>query len=921
MNISKKHFLLTFFIIIAISISAYFLYFSISLQNIASINAIPKTASIIFKINDFEKFNEEISSKNNILNALCNTKNLIKANGKINIIDSLLKNDNTLASIINTNKLYISIHNINKNNADVLFTLKLKNNYQKTYFNNLIKKLLKKNEVVNTIAYKNCKIKYIISTENNNLLSYTIYKGIFLFSTNPQIIKQSVNKLSSINPNSKDKTLEKLRLIEGKKTLGNIYINYKNINNLLNTFSKTKFTKDIEPISQFALWSDLDITLKNEEIFLSGYTSSLNTNKNFLSVFNNQTPQNNNQINYYPDNTVFFINYGFSSFNTFYKNYKKYLKENNKIINFNNTTKNLSLKYKTDIEKNLRFCLGNKIGLFITDNTNIADNTFAIFKINDLKKTKTYFNWLSKQSKTKFKTLKYRGYRIMHIDIENFIPTYFGEIFSNINTSYYTIIDNNIIFANNYKSLKTLIKKYNLQKTLNKNNEYKNFEKNTSEKSNIYLFYNIKNSETLKNYYLKNIGLTATGNSDKFQSISLQYSNEDNLIYTNFYLKYNSKYKKKTHKPYKEENIKKETIAGREEKESIIKIKLGNEIYHQPYSVKSHTSKDPLIIAFDVSNKMYLINNSGKIIWKKSLKKKPLSKIYIVDYYKNGRLQYLFNTSNYLYLVDVKGRNVANYPIKLKHKATNGISVFDYDKKRNYRIVYAAINNRIYNLNIQGKAVRGWRTPKVKHKVNSYIQHLRTNKKDYIIIPQKNGNVLMTDRRGVTRITIIKSFVNSVNSDFYINKTNNKGKIITTDKSGQLIYTSTKGKIAKTYFNKFSKNHFFLYNDFNDNKNNDFIFLDKNKLTIYNRYKKRILSHTFSNNINTKPIFTQIRGKNNILGVIDEKSNEIFLFNKNGLIKTKNKLTGQTPYIIEKINNSLKLITGYKNYVYIYSIP
>lgn len=924
MSFSKKNIFKTFIIIILIAISGYYLYSISNLQNISPLKAVPDNASLILKINSYKNLKEEIPAENIFWDAIYETENCGK---EIKSIDSLIKTDNTISNIFNTNKIYFSLHNVNENNIDILMLIKIKKEYQKKYIYNFVKKSLKKTYAINTISYNNgAKIKYLISAENKKIFSYTIYKGIFLFSSNPEIIKQSVDQLSLKKIISKDDAFEKLILTEGKKNIGNVYINYKNSKNLLNTFSKNIFLKKLNNLTKFGLWSNLDITLKSNELFLNGFTSSSNTKENFVNIFNNQNIQDNSLTNFYPDNTLFFINFGFSNFKSCYKNYKDYLKENNRIINFNKNSKSLNLKYKTDIEKNLNFCLGNKIGLFITDNKNIADNTFAIFKIKNLKKTKTYFSWLSKQSGTKFRTKKYKGYKINNIKINNFLPIYFGDILSNFETSYFTIIDSNLIFANNYKSLKTIIKKYSSHKSLNKTKEYKNFRENTSDKSNIYLYCNTKNSENLRNYFLKNSSLSATKNSEIFQSISLQYSFEDNLIYTNFYLKYNPKYNKKKTIVRQKDKTKEVKIENRITKEdeksnkSILKIKLDNTIYQQPYSVKTHTSKYPFIIAFDISNKIYLINNSGKIIWKKTLKEKPLSKIYIVDYYKNGRLQYLFNTSNYLYLLDAKGRNVADYPIKLKNKASNGISVFDYDNKKNYRIIYAANNKRIYNLTLKGKTARGWLTPKVRHTVNSCIQHLRTNKKDFIIIPQTNGNVLMTDRRGATKITIINSFNNALNSDFFINKTNNKGKIITTDKSGRLIYTSTKGKINKTYFNKFSKNHFFLYNNFSGNKNKDFIFLDKNKLSIYNRYKKRILSHTFRNNINVNPIFSVIKGRNNILGILDNKADEISLFNKNGAIKTKDKLTAETPFVIKKINSKLKLITGYKKYVYIYSI-
>ena len=66
----------------------------------------------------------------------------------------------------------------------------------------------------------------------------------------------------------------------------------------------------------------------------------------------------------------------------------------------------------------------------------------------------------------------------------------------------------------------------------------------------------------------------------------------------------------------------------------------------------------------DNKNILYLISNEGEIIWEKDLKSKIIGDIFQIDLYKNGRLQYAFNTEKSLMILDKNGKEVK----KVDHK-------------------------------------------------------------------------------------------------------------------------------------------------------------------------------------------------------------------------------------------------------------
>ena len=112
-----------------------------------------------------------------------------------------------------------------------------------------------------------------------------------------------------------------------------------------------------------------------------------------------------------------------------------------------------------------------------------------------------------------------------------------------------------------------------------------------------------------------------------------------------------------------------------------------------------------------------------------------------VDLFKNGKLQVAFRTNKRLYILDRNGKNVNPFPLKIPiSKNINPLSVFDYDKNRNYRFLLAQDNNVImYDKN--GKKVKGFKFKKTKSPIINSPKHIRFGSKDFILIHEENGDL------------------------------------------------------------------------------------------------------------------------------------------------------------------------------------
>lgn len=74
----------------------------------------------------------------------------------------------------------------------------------------------------------------------------------------------------------------------------------------------------------------------------------------------------------------------------------------------------------------------------------------------------------------------------------------------------------------------------------------------------------------------------------------------------------------------------------------------------------------------NADNSLELIDEKGKSLWKMSLPGQIAGAVGQVDYYSNGKIQFLFCQGSKLHLVDRLGREVSGFPMTLPYEVISG---------------------------------------------------------------------------------------------------------------------------------------------------------------------------------------------------------------------------------------------------------
>lgn len=464
-----------------------------------------------------------------------------------------------------------------------------------------------------------------------------------------------------------------------------------------------------------------------------------------------------------------------------------------------------------------------------------------------------------------------------------------------------------MIFANDESALKHIVNSYLRGKTLIKNIQFNKFYEQFSSESNLFYYLNFRNSrnffDNLLNDKLKSDYLSHRDSVENLQAIGWQINANDNLFFTNSFMNY---------------NVSEEAVNV-----SLIEVKLDTTYSQQPWVVKNHYTKEKEILVLDDLNQLYLINNVGKVLWKRSLKHKIIGDVAQVDRYKNDKLQYMFVTERAIHQIDRNGKDVSGFPVNLKKAVSQGITVLDYDNNRNYRILITQ-NQKLHNYNISGEKVKGWQFKPGAEIANAPVL-LQVGKKDYIVFAEKNGKVRALNRRGEDRIKLTTTLpANGKKYYGWMNNSLSTSGVLCADSIGTIHFVKLSDGLETFSCKVFDGEFKWGYQDATGNGIINFVAEEENKITVFKNNKKRVFEISDLNAFSNFGVQSFIVNKNEVVNVITNKEDEkVYCYSNKGELLPGFPIDGVTPALISDVNgdNVADLIIGDKlGSLYIYNL-
>jgi len=497
------------------------------------------------------------------------------------------------------------------------------------------------------------------------------------------------------------------------------------------------------------------------------------------------------------------------------------------------------------------------------------------------------------------------SFNIYSLPDQFFKGTATGRLFN----KYFTVYENYLIFGPSVDALSRVIYQNVLQKTFINDPVFKEISDYLSNRSNVTLFFE---PYAFMDYRKELLNEKMSAYLEKMElffrripGVVVQYSTEGDLIYQSISCKY--------------------TLQIKDKALTVWESLMDTAVVIKPTLVVNHNTSEKEIFVQDMANKVYLINSTGRVLWKQAVDGLILGGVHQVDFYKNGKLQYLFNTAKKIHLVDRNGNYVERYPISFRSDATNPLALFDYDKSRNYRLFVATEDRKIYLYDIEGNMITGWKFGKTESMVSSEIQHFRVGDKDYIVAVDQNRCYFL-DRQGKERIRLKERVVLSPQNPLILdmNIREERPRWISTDTSGSVRAIYLNGSVSSLLSREMSPNHLFSMEDMNRDGIPEYIFVDGDELEVVKQDGKRLFSYKVKGRISERPDIYKFSASDIKIGITDRSRNRIYLINSDGSLYEGFPLKGSTRFSIGYFKGSesrFNLIVGSENnFLYNYSI-
>ncbi len=910
-----KRILFWLFILLCISGGVYwFVYTKESRTPVGEgINAIPVNAALIFESKQAKNTWKKLSQTNIMWEEMLGTETFGKLNQQARYVDSVIELDPAVAPLLDDHPVFISVHPAAANTFEFLFVYSLPNLTYQSGLETFLEKLNNGHAPV-SVNYEDEQIE-TISPADKKPLSLAFVNGTLIMSTQHTLVEDAIRQLKSNASLSKDHSFSKVLTTAGKKVDANVYVNYKMFPQILNSFIFPTFKNDVNELAHFADCSGWDIALKPNSVMLSGFTYSNDSVKtNFLNIFNKQKAQTIELTKVIPSKTALMVFYGISNTKTFHEDYLTYLKAKGGLPDYKRFRDTVNVKYGIDVEPGMLNWIDNEMALVVTEpvGADYSENVFAVMHSGNVEDAISTLNGLAenvnKTNEEKTDTANFRGHIINRLNIPELLPQLFGWQFNKIRKPYFTSIADYIIFGNSSEALQNFITAYENNKTLANDKNYTAFAENISTEANVYIYSAIARSTAFySNFVTEVLAKNMEQKSEllhKFEAIGIQFTFNNKLFYSNVFLKYNPLYKQETG--------------------TLWETKLDTTVSSKPYLVVNHNTKAKEVLVQDDANKIYLISNTGKIIWTKQLNEKIMSDVLQLDVLKNNKLQMLFNTGSTIYMYDRNGNDMKGFPIRLKSPATNQLSVVDYENNRDYRIFIACENKKILCYKANGEPVDGFQFDKTTNPVYLPIQYFSAANKDHLCAIDVKGKIYILDRKGDIRIKLKEQMAQGIR-DFYIEsgKDYSRSYIVASDTLGNVIKISLTGDKEKMKFQDFETSPYFEYRDINNDKTREYIFLSRSELKVFNADKSLLFHYEFKDKITQAPQYFLFPDGTGKLGIVSDAGNELYLFNDNGSLYNAFPLKGKTAFSIGDLNNEgiYNLVTGSAdNSIYVYQL-
>lgn len=150
-----------------------------------------------------------------------------------------------------------------------------------------------------------------------------------------------------------------------------------------------------------------------------------------------------------------------------------------------------------------------------------------------------------------------------------------------------------------------------------------------------------------------------------------------------------------------------------------------------PFEVQNSGTGKTNLLAQQSNYYLSLKEMDGKGIWSVPFSEPLCGMVQTIDYYVNGKLQFLFAAGSKIWLLDRLGRFVSGFPVELGKPVLLGPEVYDFTGAHGYSVMVLHTDNTVELYNIHGQKPADWKGITSEEKIISLPELFKCGGKSY----------------------------------------------------------------------------------------------------------------------------------------------------------------------------------------------
>ncbi|HSJ68085.1 MAG TPA: DUF3352 domain-containing protein [Anditalea sp.] len=871
-------FLLAILLIATVAVGSYLLISEYSFKTqYNAVQLIPSDAVFVFETTEpIQAWNQLVSQP--IWERLSDIPSLKKFENQLVSMDSLLGGGGKLDKSLKGNQMVVSLHTTGKEEFDFLFAIAFKDNEGDDEFFKNFQESFQEEATRNKRNYSGVAIYEIHRSDEANSFSFAMINNVLIGSYTSFLIEDAIRRTKNKEiKNFKDEYQELFAASPKASGLGIIRMSHVGVANFLQTLGRESGKGMEETFSKNKMSANLQVNFADNKVYLDGsYFYKDGDELKFPKVSPGGTHVFAHLI---PNRTAVLTQYK--------------VNDARQVKRISNQAFVSKSTLQGEIQKSFReeeffdLLSGEMLYLIMEEeNGSTTSDKILLLKSKDapeqIQKLKEFGRGAGQQLISDF----HRNKEIFAIGEEDFPAHIFEGQFVGFESTFTAYHEDVIIWGNSLQSVKRFLDDLDNDntwgKSLNKKRIMDSIVKDAGYNFIINLprFWNslIKSSSPkwaslLQKYapQIKSLDVLA---------LQLEDTGKDQLIHMQ--VGYNMT-------PYK-------SISGIILQENL-SVQFNADLIYGPKVVRNFADTSTEYLVQDEMNRLHLITQEGDLVFSQYLEGPIISEVAQIDYYKNGKLQMVFATDRYIYGYDRLGNLLPDFPFALPNDGfISHFNLIDYENTRDYRLFVASTGGELYLFDKYGEAMEGWSPKKTPGTLSSRPAHHRIpGFGDFMVAVNKSGEVHMLNRRGDEQTGGSINIGQSISNPYILQQRgrSSETQLITVTDEGEVVRINFKGEFTdrKQLLRPDRSSTFHLVKDQQDDRYL-FIVHDYNRISVLDPETNVM----FEKNLSSEELDFQLfsfGGDRNILVVIDQIQEFIFLYNLKGELLNTRPISGK----------------------------